>query len=485
MVTGNDSLVQSFKTEEAREHKFQSLINSVNGFEEFILDKAGIIISSNLEAVTITGYEEWEVIGKHISLFYTSEEIRESKPEEDLRKTLTRGKHITTGFKVKKKGSLFFAKMKFVHFPGEKHPIYRVVLFDSTHRAMSAVSSKRIKEEYFSLFNNSFIGIFKFRMKDFAFTLLNEKSLQIIQRERGHLCMSDIFYDASDFQLFHEKLINTKSVNNFEFRLNVPGSERFCSISCKLFAYRHTTEGIISDVTEKRNQLNQIQKLNAELDKFLYHASHDMRAPLSSILGLTSLIRADQDRNNLLEYAERISDRARFMDTLLKDLSHVAYNNSQPVQEESVDLSRMVEEILSPLSKEYPFVRSRTEIHIRKKFYSDSYRLSIILANIISNAFRYHRHDIAQHHVHIKVQCIEECAVIEVEDNGCGIAPEYAQDIFNVFFTVNSRGKGSGLGLYVAQIMLQKLGGRIEVISKPNRGTCFTLTIPNHARSIS
>jgi PAS domain S-box-containing protein len=103
MVIDNDPLINPLKTDAIANEKLQSLMNSVNGFEEFTLDEEGVIISSNLEAVTITGYEEWEVIGKHISIFYAEKDIAEGKVEDDLAKTLLKGKHITSGFRVKKK----------------------------------------------------------------------------------------------------------------------------------------------------------------------------------------------------------------------------------------------------------------------------------------------------------------------------------------------------------------------------------------------
>jgi PAS domain S-box-containing protein len=481
MVTDSESLLNPFKMETSEEEKFQSLMNSVNGFEEFTLDSKGIIISSNLEAVTITGYEEWEVIGKHISLFYSQKEIIEGKAEEDLAKACINGKHITNGFRVKKKGALFFAKMKFVVLSkgDDKVTGYRVILFDSTHRAMYAVSTRRMKEEYLSLFNNSFIGIFKFRLKDYAFTMLNDKALQIIQREKGHLKINELFLHESEFENFIDSVRTSKSLENFEFRLNVKKQQKYCSISCKLFSYRGFVEGILSDITDKKSHINQIQKLNTELDNFLYHASHDIRAPLPSILGLINLIKTDNQRENTIQYAEKISDRVRHMDSLLKDLSHVAFNNSQPVQLSLINPFQLLEEITKPFKAECPFVKCITDIQVKCRFFSDAARLNIILHNIISNAFKYQRHNSTVPMVRIKFESTADCAIIQVEDNGCGIEQPYLQDIFKLFFKMNCRGKGSGLGLYVAQIMLQKLDGKIDVISKVNVGSCFTFSIPN------
>src|SRR4051812_26708561 len=82
--------------------KYLSLIGTLKGREEFLLDENGIIISSNLESVNITGYEEFEVIGKHFSMFYMAEE--KEKAFKDLVRAISLKQIIVTGLRVKKRG---------------------------------------------------------------------------------------------------------------------------------------------------------------------------------------------------------------------------------------------------------------------------------------------------------------------------------------------------------------------------------------------
>src|SRR5688572_12692359 len=77
--------------------RYQSIMNILRGYEEFVLDTSGNILSSNLEAVTITGYEEWEVIGKNISIFYPPVEQLKNRPAEDLSKAVAQGKYVYNG----------------------------------------------------------------------------------------------------------------------------------------------------------------------------------------------------------------------------------------------------------------------------------------------------------------------------------------------------------------------------------------------------
>src|SRR5882757_6358828 len=91
-------------------NKHASLLHILNGEEEFILDQDGFIIGSNLEAVNVTGYEEYEIIGKPISIFYLPDEREKAK--SDLEKAYRLGNTIVTGMRVKKRGVSFWAKMK-------------------------------------------------------------------------------------------------------------------------------------------------------------------------------------------------------------------------------------------------------------------------------------------------------------------------------------------------------------------------------------
>src|SRR4051812_16743683 len=100
------NLIQSFTNDDlqsTRSNKDISLYNTLNGFEEYTLNELGVIISSNLEVVNVTGYEEWEVIGKHISLLYSDEDILNKYPEMHLQSAADKGQVVVSDWKLKKK----------------------------------------------------------------------------------------------------------------------------------------------------------------------------------------------------------------------------------------------------------------------------------------------------------------------------------------------------------------------------------------------
>src|SRR6187549_3823328 len=102
-------------------YKYASLFNILRSFEEYTLNASGTIVSSNLEAVNITGYEEWEVIGKSFSIFYSPSEQAEGKPIQDLQKAREEGRVVIKGWRVKKRNVAFWAKVKIEYLKTSNH----------------------------------------------------------------------------------------------------------------------------------------------------------------------------------------------------------------------------------------------------------------------------------------------------------------------------------------------------------------------------
>jgi PAS domain S-box-containing protein len=477
-----DYLEDRSDLESSESDKFRCLLNTLKGHEEFVLDRFGIIISSNLEAVTITGYEEWEIIGKHISIFYAEEDQLAQKPEEDLEKTARLRKYISSGFRVKKRGDRFWAKMKFESLLKEEGTMagYRVILFDSTHRVMYSMSTRRIKDEYLNLFNSSFVGIFKFRTKDYSCMLINDKASTMLGcTDEFKPKLNEIFLDGAEFDEFYKRLKEGRRVENFEFQFNNTGEEKYYSISCKLFSNGGFIEGMITDVSERRKHLKELEHLKAELDSFLYRASHDIRSPIATILGLLNLVKMEGSISNIFDYTDKITERIKHLDDLLANLSLVALNNTQDLASQLIRPNELINGILTPFRQNYPSIKFSVLHNQKSPFYNDLERVIPILSNIISNACKYNSDEKKNPFVKIEFVCNVKEARIRIEDNGRGINQEYQQDIFKQFFRIDSQGTGSGLGLYVVKGMIEKLGGTVNITSAQNVGTCVTMVIPN------
>jgi PAS domain S-box-containing protein len=456
--------------------RFASLCNILRGYEEFILDKEGKIISSNLEAVNITGYEEWEIIGKHFSVLYSNEDKHAFRPAEDLKSADELGRILYSGWLVKKKGVSFWAKVRINSLRDESGFLsgYRMVVKDTTHNALYGYRVKQVRDEYLNLFNNSFIGIFKFRINDLKLILLNDKASSLLgKKETEEITFDTFFKDTARFKSFIDLLHERESVENFEVEI-VNGV--WVSICCRYFIQAGFVEGVLSDITQQKQQLVELQRLNHEIDTLIYHASHDIRAPLTTILGLTHLITLDNPSRITGEYNTMIQEQIRHLDNLLKSLVNITFNNKSELHSEAIDVAQEVGTILREFRTQYPSVKVHTEYSGKSQFLSDPSRINIILKNLICNAFRYHNQLADNPYVLIKINCDADKTTLVVEDNGIGIDLQYQQKIFSMFFKAE-RGS-TGLGLYIVKSIVDKLGGTLEVQSERWKGSSFRVILP-------
>lgn len=229
---------------------------------------------------------------------------------------------------------------------------------------------------------------------------------------------------------------------------------------------------------ELRNQ--ELLKVNAELDKFFYSASHDMRAPLTSIKGLIQLMEMSDNVKELKEYAAMLKGRADNLDQFIKSISEYAANARQQLNFQILDLKGVLKENLENF-KFYPGANKvKVILDVQGDFMinSDPVRLQVIFGNIISNAFKYH--DYSKPNPFLKISTVVENAAIRIyfEDNGSGIREEYLAKIFTMFYRANTQAEGAGLGLFIVREAIDKLHGSIEVSSVYGEGTTFVVTLP-------
>jgi signal transduction histidine kinase len=237
-----------------------------------------------------------------------------------------------------------------------------------------------------------------------------------------------------------------------------------------------------NELLEKQKLANQrnteLQKVNTELDRFVYSVSHDLRSPLSSILGLTNLASKTHDATELEHILEMIRGRVNAQDHFIKDIMDYARNARTEVVSEPVKLRPVVEEVINSLqfNSNAEKIAFRIQIPDNLVLTLDRIRLSIILSNLIGNSIKYH--DLRKSEPFIEVGYTPEKSAIYVKDNGIGIMPEHHEKIFNMFYRGSDRSTGSGLGLFITKEAVTKLGGHIEVKSVYGDGSTFYVYTP-------
>ena len=230
-----------------------------------------------------------------------------------------------------------------------------------------------------------------------------------------------------------------------------------------------------------KKQNDELVKINAELDRFVYSASHDLRAPLMSVKGLLNMIQIDPDPSNQNHYLKLIGNSVNKLDSFITDIIHYSRNTRVDIQATCVDFKALIAESIAALKymDDATSVKSIVSIRQSADFYSDAPRLQVVFQNLISNAVRYFD-KWKESYLKITIESDEQMAYIRFEDNGIGIAEEYKEKIFKMFFRASHSSKGSGLGLYIVKSTIEKLNGRIEVESELGVGTTFKISIPNH-----
>jgi len=231
-----------------------------------------------------------------------------------------------------------------------------------------------------------------------------------------------------------------------------------------------------------RQQSEELLKANHELDRFVYSTSHDLRAPLSSLMGLINITR-QANAGEVQTYLNLMDDRVRSMDQFIRDITDYSRNNRLAVQSQTVALKPLILEVWDGLR----FIPGAEHINLSvdvadaMTVSTDPARLKIILTNLLSNAIRYHDLKKTERFIRLGAEAHDQAMKIFVEDNGQGIEPEYQVKIFDMFFRASEKSKGSGLGLYIVKETVEKLAGAISVQSVPSQGSVFTLLLPQQA----
>lgn len=242
--------------------------------------------------------------------------------------------------------------------------------------------------------------------------------------------------------------------------------------------------GVYVNITDRKRVEEELKVRNAELDNFVYKVSHDLRAPLSSVLGLVNLSKLDGNTDSPMQYIELIGEKILALDNFIGDVLSHSKNLKMDVTIGRVDLQKIIEQTFTDLDYLKGVQETRRSVRIDGiEFFSDHWRVSEIFRNLISNAIKYRRPDANDSEIMIDINVDHLCAEIRFTDNGIGISEGNLSRIFEMFYRATEQAEGSGIGLYIVRNAVEKLGGQIRVASKPNEGTRFHIILPNRIGS--
>ncbi|MEO9966700.1 MAG: two-component regulator propeller domain-containing protein [Reichenbachiella sp.] len=229
---------------------------------------------------------------------------------------------------------------------------------------------------------------------------------------------------------------------------------------------------------KKTNRM--LRKMNSELDRFVYSASHDLRGPLTSTMGLVNLALDEDDPKQNKEYFRLIKQCTDKMNHFINELINYSKNKNDAVEYREFKLKTLVDNIWSGLKERGTLqqISLESEFNEEESVTGDETRIKVILRNLMHNAIIFADPKKPDPTVKIELSQTDRFVTLSVSDNGLGIPKFAIERIFDMFFRANDNSIGSGLGLYVVQETAQKLDALVEVKSEEGKGSTFTINIP-------
>jgi signal transduction histidine kinase len=282
------------------------------------------------------------------------------------------------------------------------------------------------------------------------------------------------------------EILNQETSNDFEFPIfQSNDSTRWVRMSHSTFQSENLIEIILVDITDDKKRIKDLERINQQLDQFVYHISHDLRSPLTTLLGLLNLSKKTTNSiETLQEYIDLMHKRTLHLDSILLDLTSIVLNEKTALELEPFDAAHEIHTILSHYDDARLLFDTKIIVDHNSEFNTDIKRLRVILRNLISNAVKYQNPAEARPIVHITISIKRERAFIEIGDNGIGIHPQYMEKVFDMFFRGTDASSGSGLGLYIVKSMVDKMGGTISLLSEPQKGSLFLIKLPNQTQPL-
>lgn len=232
---------------------------------------------------------------------------------------------------------------------------------------------------------------------------------------------------------------------------------------------------------QQMETIQELKKANTELDNFIYRVSHDLRAPLTSTLGLNALLKVEENSKIQEEYIELQEKSLKKLDRFILDILNYSRNSRLEVTFKAIDLYDSVQQIITNLEHHNSAdVEIDVQQQIDSNFISDAVRVEMILNNLLSNAIKFQNSRKEQHQISISITVNEELAKIEISDNGIGIIKEHQDKIFEMFYRATDLNYGSGLGLYIVKEAVDFLNGTLQLESTEGEGTTFLISLPNN-----
>ncbi|MDN5217213.1 sensor histidine kinase [Fulvivirgaceae bacterium BMA12] len=243
----------------------------------------------------------------------------------------------------------------------------------------------------------------------------------------------------------------------------------------EIISINQNLENIVHERTSK------LEKTHQELDTFLYRASHDLRRPISSILGIDQLARLTIKESGSLQLFEMINKIVRRMDVMLKKFICISEIYNHKLQFSDISMTTLEETIrhrVNYYAKKHKIINYRLDLQGPKSIHSDYFIIDTIVTHLIENSFMFsNKSDEEELVIDINFLDTGDLQQLFYSDNGPGISKDQLKNIFDMYFIGSLKSGGHGLGLYVVKKAAELLGEEIAVESDDHKGTTFHMIL--------
>lgn len=473
------------KKEEENELRYESLVEHLPlGVG---VHTEGKLVFANRYAHQIMGAKPNELIGKSV-LDLVHPDFRNTIIERISRVSKGESLPLLEEKFLRLDGGVIDVETGAIPFTYNGKPANQIIVRDITDRKIAEALGKKNETLFTQLFNSAPMGV----------VMLNEQG-KVEQVNRG-------FKEMFGYEL---EQLKGKNLNDFivpeELRNegidlnNIISANKIISVGTKrkhregwlidvlLYGVPVMLDnrtigiyGVYVDITDRKKVEEELKVRNAELDNFVYKVSHDLRAPLSSILGLVNLAKLPGNDDNPMDYINIIGQKVEALDNFISDVLSHSKNLKMEVTRTKVDFNAIISRTFTDLN----YLEGASEMLVYRSiddtdFFSDPWRISEIFRNLVSNAIKYRQVNAQASEVRVNITINNKFAQIQFSDNGIGIDELSISRIFDMFYRATEQSTGSGIGLYIVKNAVEKLGGRISVTSEVAVGTTFTILLPN------
>ncbi|MEM5427893.1 PAS domain S-box protein [Cupriavidus oxalaticus] len=477
---------------------YRTLVESVQDYAIFTLDVTGHVSSWNKGAARIKGYTREEILGKHFSTFYTPDAVARRWPDAELKAAAEFGRFEDEGWRVRKDGSRFWAN---VVITALKDPDGKLIGFGKVTRDMTAqrrtAEALRQSEETLRLLVEG--------VKDYAVFMLDPAGI-IVSWNSGASYIKgyrrdeilgrhfSVFYPPDDIAAgkparLLEQARRGGRVEDEGWRVRKDGSLFWANVTLTaVYDESRALRGfakVTRDMSERRRH-QELERSSQRMSEFLATLSHELRNPLAPVHSALAAMRLAPDDPALANRSLSLIERqVTHLSRLVDDLLDIGRINSGRIELRTAPLE-FNEVIALATEAARPSLEAKSQ-HVAVQthaaaipMHADKIRLAQVMQNLILNASKFSP---AQTTISIVTAVQKRTLLVQVIDQGRGIAPQSLEDIFNMFVQESRPGTdahgGLGIGLSLCRALVELHGGTIAAASAgPGMGSTFTLRLP-------